>query len=71
MQATCIWSLIQEDPTHCRAAKPMSCNYWAFGLETGSINYWGLHTLEPVRHNQRAAPCLMQLETSLHSNRLL
>ena len=32
MQGTWVLSLVQEDPTCCRATKPVSCNYWAWVL---------------------------------------
>ena len=40
MQETWVQSLVQEDPTCQRAAKPMSHNYWACALEPKSCNYW-------------------------------
>ena len=63
MQGTWIWSLVWEDPTPYRAAKPVSHNYWAHTLEPGSLNYWAACTLEPcpaareatVTRGQRAA----------------
>ena len=30
MQGTRVWSMVQEDSTHCRATKPMCPNYWAY-----------------------------------------
>ena len=40
MQETLVWSLIQENPTCCGAAKPICPSYWACALEPGSHNYW-------------------------------
>ena len=48
MQGTWVWSLVQEDPTCCRATKahalePLSCNYWAHKLQLlkpTCHNYW-------------------------------
>ena len=40
MQETQVPSLIQEDPTYCRATKPMHPNYWTCAPEPGSHNYW-------------------------------
>ena len=58
MQGTWVRSLVQEDPTGCRAAKPVCHNYWACALEPTSHNYWArapwslcTATTEPTRHN--------------------
>ena len=40
MQGTWVRSLVREDPTRCRAAKPVRYNYWAWALEPTSHNYW-------------------------------
>ena len=40
MQGTRVRSLVREDPTHCRATKPMRHNHWACALEPASHNYW-------------------------------
>ena len=40
VQGTWVWSLVQEDPTCCRATKPVYHNYWASGLESESCNLW-------------------------------
>ena len=37
---TMVQSLVWEDPTCCRATKPMSHNYWACFLKPGDCNYW-------------------------------
>ena len=68
MQGTPVWSLVQEDPTFCRAARPVSLR-WACTLEPGNWNYWSPRTLDPMLcskrrhcneksllHNQRAVP---------------
>ena len=53
MQGTWVRSLVWEDPTRCRAMKPMCHNNWACALESGSYNSWRLHALEPVLSNKR------------------
>ena len=40
MQGTQAWSLVREDPTCCRATKPVGHNYWDCALEPVSHNYW-------------------------------
>ena len=35
-----VWFLIQEDPTCCRATKPVHHKYWACAPEPRSCNYW-------------------------------
>ena len=40
MQGTWVRVLVQEDPTCCRATKPMCHNYWACALEPTSHSYW-------------------------------
>ena len=60
MQGTQVRSLVREDPTCCRATKPVHHNYLACALEPTSHNYWA-HApqllkpacLEPVLHNKR------------------
>ena len=61
MQGTRVWALVQEDPTHCRAAKPERHNYWACALEPASHNCWARMPqllkptcLEPVLGNKRS-----------------
>ena len=61
MQGTQVQSLVREDPTCCRATKPVHHNYWACALEPASHNYW-THVLQllkpprlqPVLHNKRS-----------------
>ena len=43
MQETQVQALVQEDPTCCRATKPVSHNYSACTLEPTSHNYWSPH----------------------------
>ena len=60
MQGTWVRALVQEDPTCCRATKPMRHNYWTCALEAASHNYWS-HVpqllkpvgLEPMLCNKR------------------
>ena len=66
MQGTQVQALVWEDPTCCRAAKPMHHNYWACALEPASPNYWAHEPqllepqilkpvcLEPVLCNKRS-----------------
>ena len=63
MQGTQVRALIQEDPTCCRATKPIRHNYWFCALEPMSHNYWALMPqlmkpvhLEPMLHNKRNHP---------------
>ena len=61
MQGTRVRSLVREDPTCCRATKPVRHNYWACALEPVSHNYWAHMPqllnpvrLEPVLRNKRS-----------------
>ena len=70
MQGTWVWALVWEDPTCCRATKPVCHKYWAYALEPASHNYWAcvpwllkpMH-LEPVlcnkisHHKEKPAHC--------------
>ena len=58
-QGTWVWSLVQDDPTCCRVAKPVCHNYWA--LYTMSHN-----TLEPVLC-KREATSMRSLGTTVKS----
>ena len=40
MQGTQVRALVQEDPTCCRATKPVCNSYWGCTLEPASHNYW-------------------------------
>ena len=61
MQGTQVWALVWEDPTCCRATKPVCHNYWACALEPVSDDYWA-HVpqllkptrLEPMLRNKRS-----------------
>ena len=61
MQGRRVRALGREDPTCCRATKPVRHNYWAYALEPASRNYWA-HVpqllkpahLEPVLRNKRS-----------------
>ena len=59
MQVTWVRALVQEDPTCCRATKPVHHNYWA--LEPTSHNYWSLGTQSPCSTTREAtamrSPC--------------
>ena len=47
MQETWVRSLIQEDPTCRRAAKPIHHNYWACALKPGNHKYWACMPYSP------------------------
>ena len=75
---TWVWPLIPEDPTCCRAAKPMNPNYQTCALEFGSCNYWRTHVLcnnkkppqwEAWVTQLESSTCLLQPEKSLCSNK--
>ena len=60
MQETRVWSLVQEDPTCCRATKPV-CHtepvLWSLGTPTTEFtcrNYWSPCTAEPILCNKRS-----------------
>ena len=40
MKETRVQSLVQEDPTCCKATKPMCHNHWACALEPGCHSDW-------------------------------
>ena len=50
MQGTRVQSLVREDPTCCRATKPVCPNDWACALEPASHKYWArvLQLLSPA-----------------------
>ena len=54
MQGTRVWALVREDPTCCRATKPVRHNYWARALEPTCRNYWARvpQLLNPARSNE-------------------
>ena len=49
MQATRVRALVREDPTCCRATKPVPHNYWACEPQLLKPTH-----LEPVLHNKRS-----------------
>ena len=51
VQGTWVWALVWEDPTCCRATKPVCHKYWDCALEPASHNYWAcvLQLLKPAR----------------------
>ena len=63
MQGTLVWSLILEDPTCCRATKPLHHNCWAHMPQLLKITYPKAHTLQ----REATAP---QLENSPHLSQL-
>ena len=52
MQRTQVPSLIQQDPTCCRATKPTDCNYWSLGSGAHACNKRSHHKVKPVHHNE-------------------
>ena len=52
------WSLVQEDPMCCGAAKPVCRNYWACSLKPGNLNCWAHKPplLQPKPPRTRASP---------------
>jgi len=77
MQETRVKSPIWEDPTCCRATKPVHPSYWACALEPGNQNYQSPEDREPVlcnershhsekseHHNWRVAPLMATRETT-------
>ena len=61
MQGTRVRALVREDPTCCRATKPVHHNYWACTLDPASHNYWSRTPqllkpvcLEPMLCNKRS-----------------
>ena len=70
-QGTWVRALVREDPTYCRATKPVRHKYRACALEPASHNYWA-HTpqllkptrLQPVLRSRRSH----RNETPAHRN---
>ena len=54
MQGTRVRALLWEDPTGCRATKPVCHNYWACALEPTSHNYWNLRAITTEARVPRA-----------------
>ena len=80
MQQMRVQSLIQEDPTCCRATKSTYHSCWACALEHSNHNYWACilqllkpacprgRVLQPERPQWEA--CALQLESSPRSLKL-
>ena len=66
MQETWFQSLIQEDPTGCRATKPMCHKYWACAPEPTSCDYWAHAPWSPCCARREATtlrrPCTTTTE---------
>ena len=60
MQGAQVWSLGWEDPTCCRATKPVHHNYWACTLEPARHNYWARapQLLKPTHSRARKSQLL-------------
>ena len=56
MQGTWVRALVWEDPTCCRAAKPMHHSYRACALEPMLRNKRSHRNKKPMPHKDRAAP---------------
>ena len=77
MQETQVWSLVQEEPTWLRAAKPVCHRCWACALEPGvttaewMCHDWRQSTIESVLRNRGShcseKPAHQQLESSPYS----
>ena len=77
VQETWVWSLVREDPTCHKAAKPVCHHFWV-ALEPGGCNCWSpcAHAAQqenPLQWEAQtpqldSSPCFPQLEKSPHSN---
>ena len=47
-------ALVQEDPTCCRATRPVRHHYWACALQPMRHNYWSLRATTTEAHAPRA-----------------
>ena len=56
VQRTEVLSLVREDPTCCRAAEPMSHNYWVCTPEPTPHNKRNCGNEKSEHHNQRVEP---------------
>ena len=65
MQGTQVWSLVQEDPTCCRAAKPVHCSYWACHAATVKAHISRAHASQ-----QRKPTATRNLHTTIKSSLL-
>ena len=71
MQGIWVWSLIQEDSTCHRVAKPVSCNYWSpHIIEPEFCNKRGHHNEEPMHYSQRVAPACCNQRKPACSNKV-
>ena len=66
IQGAWVPSLVWEDPTCCRTAKPVSPSCWVWALEPLCRNYWSRHALEQEKPPQGKTSTL-QLESSPHA----
>ena len=73
-----VWSLVQEDPTCCGAAKPMSHGDWACASEPRNGNYWAPVLVKPSspraqllnkRSHRNEKPLITTTRESLRSNK--
>ena len=55
-----VQSMVQEDPTCCKAAKPVCYNYWPRAPEP--VLYKRSHCNEKSTHKMKSSPRLLQLE---------
>ena len=79
MQKTQVRSLVQEDPTCCRATKPVRHNYWAYALRAPELQLLRPKCLKPLLSNKRSLhnekpehrsqTLTLQLEKSQGSNK--
>ena len=77
MQGTLVWPLVAEDPTYCRATKPVSHNYWphmprACAWQQEKPPQWKAHApqLERSFHSQQLEKaCVQQQRPSKAKNK--
>ena len=67
MQGTRTRALVREDPTCCRATKPVCHNYWACALEITSHSYWARASYSPCSAT-REATAIRSLRTTTKSS---
>ena len=61
MQETQVQSLVQEDPTCQGATKYAHHNYWAYGLQSRSCDYW-IHHIPQLLKPMHPRVCAQQQE---------
>ena len=68
MEGTWVWALVWEDPTCRGATKPVSCNYWAWALQSlGST--WATTAARSLRTAMKSSPHSSQKAWQQHRPR--